>query len=634
MYYSNDDIGSNKTTPKNHKENNIELVYGINQIIEEKEDDGSDENDNLEKKENKVIDEIICENINNYIHIKKLFIDIDLNDFDMTVSYIFEIFENKSLNKLNNILYKTNYVELFEYLNKKIKVFENEIIKIISYKKTLKTLYEELKELTCDNEENTELTKKTIFSFNCYLNYLKLYLDFKYRTENRKAEIFKIIDTEIKTTINLLENLLKNSSDSLGACVLNSSLKNSYDKQDENNNDIDLNFVQNKNFIPTNNFYKTTSPNKTNNHVRKENIFKEEYKNYIDEDKSDSNDTKKNRNTICSDDNEEHKKVIKSFLEITKNVNYISYNELSEIINENYGHNKFVYSSTTLDIIAIYLNGQKTLYIESEHLCRMHLNMLMIPAIIISVLVSLFTLSFNHVLINTVVVAALSSFNSLLLALISYLKLDAKAEAHKTSAYHFEELQTKCSMMSGKILHCQDNETQKALTELIDNVENKVIEVKKVNQFIIPEQIRIKFHRIYGDNIFKRVKALYIEEVVLKNKLKNIVNNLIAENNRKCKDLEKIKKLEDEQNDMLEKIIKFRIKYLTLNEMYNDEIYKNFKIKKNQWYGCFGLMNCLTLGLWNHSVTNKRLEQTENDIEIGRKILNSLNIVNKNKGKN
>ena len=45
--------------------------------------------------------------------------------------------------------------------------------------------------------------------------------------------------------------------------------------------------------------------------------------------------------------------------------------------------------STTLDILAIYLKGQKILYIEAKTHCEQHLNSLMLPAIFISSLCTL-----------------------------------------------------------------------------------------------------------------------------------------------------------------------------------------------------------------------------------------------------
>ena len=59
------------------------------------------------------------------------------------------------------------------------------------------------------------------------------------------------------------------------------------------------------------------------------------------------------------------------------------------VTNDELGINNPTYLSTSLDILAVYIKGQKILYTEAKVYCEQQLNMLMLPAIFISSLCTL-----------------------------------------------------------------------------------------------------------------------------------------------------------------------------------------------------------------------------------------------------
>jgi hypothetical protein len=164
------------------------------------------------------------------------------------------------------------------------------------------------------------------------------------------------------------------------------------------------------------------------------------------------------------------------------------------------------YYSITLDLVSLYLKGQKLLYTESKTYCEMILYALMLPAILISSACTVLNVPLKSVKSGATVVSALNGFNSFLLAFVTYMKLDAKAEAHKTSAYQFDKLQAMCEFRSGKAQMCPNQKISTETLEFINEIEKKVSEIKDANQFSIPEVVRYRYHHIYSFNIFAMMK--------------------------------------------------------------------------------------------------------------------------------
>ena len=94
--------------------------------------------------------------------------------------------------------------------------------------------------------------------------------------------------------------------------------------------------------------------------------------------------------------------------------------------------------------LKVAVKGQKLIYMEASTLQSSRLNCLMLPSIILSACASVATGAVDNLDWGTVAMASLNAIISCLLAVVSYMKLDAQSEAHKISAHQYDKLQSSC----------------------------------------------------------------------------------------------------------------------------------------------------------------------------------------------
>lgn len=204
----------------------------------------------------------------------------------------------------------------------------------------------------------------------------------------------------------------------------------------------------------------------------------------------------------------------------------LSYEEIEQEIEKHYYQTDSLISNE-LDALITYIKGQKHLFNHSKQYTQRNLNMLILPAILISGFIAVFSSFLEDFYWSHGFIAGLNALVALFISIANYFKLERKSHGYYLTAFQYDKIETSLEFVSSKIAFMKDeNDKEEIILKKIQETEEKICEIKEWNHSFIPNDVQKIFPIIAHLNIFSFIKRLENNKKLTFLRFQNIKNEI------------------------------------------------------------------------------------------------------------
>jgi hypothetical protein len=183
--------------------------------------------------------------------------------------------------------------------------------------------------------------------------------------------------------------------------------------------------------------------------------------------------------------------------------------------------------SRQLDILILFIKGQKNIYFQSRNLTQAKLFLFMIPTLIITIAVTVFAPIIGEYAWSGGFISGLNFLATSLITIMNFTKLESKTESYGQIASQYDKIETTLEIMSSKLFFIKSEEEKKELVlSKILETEVRLTELRDFHSVMIPNEIRVIFPIISHTNIFSFIKKIENQKRDLIFRLMNTKNEI------------------------------------------------------------------------------------------------------------
>jgi hypothetical protein len=203
----------------------------------------------------------------------------------------------------------------------------------------------------------------------------------------------------------------------------------------------------------------------------------------------------------------------------------LTYENVERNVSKYYLQNK---TSNKFDVLITYLQSKKNIYIQSQNILQIKLNIINALTLFLTATVAIFAPFMYNYNWSSYFISAVNSMIAILIKLKDGFKYEANIENYNKLSNQFNNLETSMQLTSNKLQFIKNEDVKtKIIIEKIEYLEERLIDINNNFKMIFPEIIKKIFPIITHINIFTFIKKIESYKHHLIIDLQNVKNEIM-----------------------------------------------------------------------------------------------------------